>query len=88
MKLSHTAAMAASMLFAFAAWASPVDINNADAKTIAESVTGIGLAKAEAIVNYRQQNGPFRTVEDLAKVKGLGAKTVKKIQEDIIITAR
>ncbi len=82
------AVMAVSMLFAFAAWANPVDINNADAKTIAESIAGIGLAKAEAIVSYRQQHGPFHSVEDLTKVKGLGSKTVEKIRPDIIITSR
>lgn len=86
MKTIHLAVMAATMLFSFAAWAKPVDINSADAKTIADSVSGIGLAKAEAIVNYRQKNGPFKKVEDLTKVKGLGSKIVEKIRPDIMIT--
>ncbi len=36
------------------------------------------MAKAEAIVSYRQKNGPFRSADDLAKVKGLGKKTIEQ----------
>ena len=59
------------------AWAGPVDINKADAATIAKELNGIGLNKAQAIVAYREKNGPFKTAEDLNKVKGIGAKTLE-----------
>ncbi len=62
-----------------------VDINSADAKTLAESLSGIGLVRAEAIVAYRNANGPFRQVEDLAKVKGIGKKTLEANREAIVI---
>ncbi|GAA0713413.1 helix-hairpin-helix domain-containing protein [Dokdonella soli] len=65
--------------------AAQVDINHADAKTLAESLNGIGLVKAEAIVAYRNANGPFRNVEDLAKVKGIGAKTIDANRDAIVI---
>lgn len=65
--------------------AAQVDINSADAKTLAETLNGVGLVKAEAIVAYRATNGPFRTVEELAKVKGIGAKTIAANRNAIVI---
>jgi len=56
--------------------ADPVDINTANAMTISKTLKGIGLKKAQAIVAYRDKNGKFKTVDDLAKVKGIGKKTV------------
>ena len=58
-----------------------VDINQADAAAIAAATKGVGLKKAEAIVAYRKQHGPFKKLEDLAKVKGIGMKTVEKNRE-------
>jgi len=66
--------------------ASPVNINTADAKTIGEALSGIGLKKAEAIVKYREAKGEFKTAEDLINVNGIGAKTVEKIRSDILLT--
>lgn len=75
-------ALLLSLLFAFAAVAvEPVDINSADAATLAERLNGVGRAKAEAIVAYREANGPFRSVDQLASVKGIGLKTVEKNRE-------
>ena len=59
------------------AWAGPVDINKADAITIAKELQGIGLSRAQAIVAWREKNGAFKTLEDLRKVKGIGAKTLE-----------
>lgn len=59
------------------AWAGPVDINKADAATIAKELQGIGLSRAQAIVAYREKNGAFKTPEDLRKVKGIGARTLE-----------
>ena len=53
-----------------------VDINTADAQTLAEAIQGVGMARAQAIVAYREQNGPFQSVDDLTKVKGIGQKIV------------
>lgn len=69
----------------FAAWALPVDINHADADTLAAELTGVGVAKAEAIVAYRELNGPFQNIEDLAKVKGIGVKTVEKNRTNLVV---
>jgi competence protein ComEA len=54
----------------------PVDINSADAETLASSIDGVGERKAQAIVEYREANGPFAQVDDLANVKGIGSRTV------------
>jgi competence protein ComEA len=71
-----SAAFVAATLLAPIAIAGPVDVNTADAKTLARELQGIGMAKAEAIVSYREKNGPFKTADDLAKVKGLGKKLI------------
>ena len=58
-------------------FAGPVDINTADAETISAELNGIGLAKAKAIVEYREKYGPFKSADDLSLVKGVGDKTVE-----------
>jgi competence protein ComEA len=84
MKLNGmAAAVLAAALLAPVALAGPVNVNTADAKTIAKELNGIGLSKAEAIVAHREKNGPFKTAEDLAKVQGVGLKTVERIRADL-----
>jgi competence protein ComEA len=63
-----------------------VDINRADAEALASGLVGVGPSKAEAIVVDRQSNGPFQSVDDLARVKGIGAKTVEMNRERITLT--
>ena len=70
-------------LISFNSFATPVNINKANAESIAESLNGIGLKKAEAIVRYRRENGAFKTLDDLTNVKGIGEKTVQKNRKDI-----
>lgn len=55
-----------------------VNINDASAAEIAETLTGVGLAKAEAIVSYREEHGLFESVEQLEMVKGIGPATIEK----------
>ena len=68
-----------------AGWGGPVNINAADAATIARELKGIGLSKAEAIVQYRQKHGPFRSADELAQVRGIGRKTIENNRADIRI---
>ncbi|WLH47920.1 ComEA family DNA-binding protein [Pseudomonas beijingensis] len=49
-----------------------VDLNGADAAALQRELSGIGKGKAEAIVAYRESNGPFSSVEELLEVKGIG----------------
>lgn len=55
-----------------------VNINTASAAEIAESLTGVGEAKAAAIVAYRNKNGAFTSLDDLLAVSGIGEKTLEK----------
>lgn len=65
------------------AWAGPVNVNTADAATLANELDGIGPAKAQAIVEHRQKNGPFRTPEDLLKVQGIGERVLEQNRANI-----
>ena len=58
------------------AWSGQVDINKADAKTLARELIGVGKAKAEAIVEYREIHGEFESPDELVNIKGIGAKIV------------
>lgn len=55
-----------------------VDINTADARALAETIEGVGERKAAAIVADRERHGPFTSVEDLARVSGIGPRTVEQ----------
>lgn len=70
-----------SFAFAFAA----VNINTANQQEL-ETLNGIGPAKAKAIVDYRTQNGPFKSIEDIKSVKGVGEKIFEKIKEELSIS--
>lgn len=72
------------MLFLFApfAMANPVDINTAGVSEL-DSLPGIGPSKAQAIVTYRSENGPFASVADLDNVPGIGAATLEGLREHV-----
>ena len=57
--------------------ANTIDINTADAQTLETGLTGVGEAKARAIVAYRDQNGPFKSPDDLKQVKGIGDRILE-----------
>lgn len=80
MKLNNMKSLAtllATGLFSIWAWAAqPVNVNSANAEEIAESLKGVGLSKAAAIVSYRDQHGLFKHVDELVNVKGIGIRTV------------
>ncbi|MEE4661852.1 MAG: helix-hairpin-helix domain-containing protein [Halieaceae bacterium] len=57
---------------------STVNINTADAVTLADALAGVGQSRAEAIVRYREEFGPFFTPEDLLQVKGIGPAVLER----------
>ncbi len=67
----------------FLSMASALNINTADAPTLSAELKGIGMTKAEAIVNFRAEHGPFSEPNDLIAVPGIGPKIVEMIQEHI-----
>ena len=62
-----------------------VNINTADAATLDSVLLNVGPAKAQAIVEYRRENGAFKSAEQLAMVKGIGLKTVEKNRDRITV---
>lgn len=55
-----------------------VDINTASAEELAAGLSGVGASKAEAIVRYREQFGPFASIDELSEVAGIGMATVER----------
>ncbi len=84
MKLFKTAVFVLALL-SVPAFAAPVDINRADAKTLDRELVGIGPKTAQAIVDYRSKHGPFKSADDLLKVKGVGKKTLEKNRGRIVV---
>ncbi|WP_343231559.1 ComEA family DNA-binding protein [Xanthomonas phaseoli] len=64
-----------------------VDINTASAEELDKVLINVGRSKAEAIVEHRQANGPFKSAEELALVKGIGLKTVERNRDLIEVGA-
>ena len=75
------AALVAYAGMAFAA----VNINSATKEQL-ESLDGIGPVKAQAIVDHRKKNGPFKSLDDLKKVDGIGDATFDKVKKDIALS--
>lgn len=71
--------------FMLPATAQTIDINTATAEELAATLDGVGPAKAAAIVEYRNAQGPFQSVDDLAKVKGIGDKTLEQNRSKITV---
>ena len=68
-----------------ALYAGPVNINTADAETLALELTGIGPALAAAIVEDREANGDFSTTQELTRVSGVGARVVELNRMNIFV---
>lgn len=62
-----------------------LDLNRADARAL-ESLPGIGPALAERILRFRSENGPFRTLEDLLEVSGIGPKTLGRMAQRVMLS--
>ncbi|MBZ0072503.1 MAG: ComEA family DNA-binding protein [Burkholderiaceae bacterium] len=79
-RTSLRAFIALCLFLPWLAFAGPVDVNTASADQLAEALNGVGPSKAAAIVAHRAQHGPYRSHQDLARVKGIGENLVQKNQ--------
>jgi len=61
-----------------------INTNTADKQEL-EKITGVGPVIAQRIIDYRNKNGPFQTIEDIKKVNGIGDKTFEKMKNEITI---
>ena len=66
-------------------FADPVNINTASAEELAENLKGVGPKKALAIIQFREENGPFFSAEEITNVKGIGPKTLEKNKDSIYV---
>lgn len=73
----------AGVFLSFSAWGA-VDLNTATPSEL-EAVKGIGPAKAKAIVDHRAKHGPFKSVDDLASVKGFGKASVDRLRSELAV---
>lgn len=77
-------ALLAGLLLTGFVWAA-VNINTATKEEL-DVLPGVGPAKAQAIIDYRKQNGPFKSIEDLKKVSGIGDATFEKLKGQISVS--
>ena len=61
-----------------------VNLNTADVAQL-QKLSGVGMKKAQDIIDYREQNGNFKTIEELVNVSGFGAKSIDKLKESITV---
>ena len=67
--------------------AAPVDVNTASPQALAEAMHGVGIKRAQAIVRYREQNGAFSSVDQLAQVRGISANIVERNRDRVTANA-
>ena len=87
-KALSSALLAAALSLSYFANAEPVDLNQADAETLAENIVGVGPVLAEAIVTYRLENGPFVSTEQLLEIPGLGLKLLEKNEKSLLVDGK
>jgi len=68
--------------------AGPVDVNSADAETIARELNGVGTTRAQAIVAYRQEYGAFKSEDELLNVTGIGRHILDVNRPNIVLGQR
>lgn len=82
-------AIAAVVAFAMsgAVFAAKINLNTADAATLADGIDGVGPTIAERIVAWREANGPFESIDQLVEVRGIGEKTLADNRENLSVEA-
>jgi len=80
---AHAAAEQAATAAVPIQQAQQININTADAATLAGSLRGVGIKKAEAIVAYRSEHGPFKSIDELVNVKGIGDKMLEQLRPHV-----
>jgi competence protein ComEA len=83
--MAAIAALVVSSVTTSIAMAAPVNINTASATEIADALNGIGLSKAQAIVDYREAYGPFNRPDEIVFVRGIGGSTLENNKSDILV---
>lgn len=74
-----------AVLYSALSFAGPVNINAADAATLAKELDGVGPVTAQRIVQHRKDHGAFKSADELKTVKGIGDKTYAKNVDNILL---
>ena len=69
-------------------FAGVVNINTADAQSLADNVNGVGLKRAQAIISFRETHGAFKSVDELTQVKGIGPKLVEQNRDNLTVKSK
>ncbi len=86
MEIIKKTLLAVCLLIPIVLFAETVNINTADKEALMTSIKGVGEKRAEAIIAYREQNGSFKSVEELADVRGVGPSIVEKNMDNLSVT--
>jgi competence protein ComEA len=85
MKTINTLAAIAALVISSVTSAAPVNINTASAEEMSEALNGIGLSKAQSIVDYREAYGLFSQADEIVFVRGIGESTYENNKKDILV---
>lgn len=77
MEIFKKTLLALCLLIPTLLFAEAININTADKDALMSAIKGVGEKRAEAIIAYREQNGPFKSIDELAEVRGVGASIVE-----------
>lgn len=69
-------------------FAGVVNINTADAQSLADNVNGVGLKRAQTIISFREAHGAFKSVDELTQVKGIGPKLVEQNRDNLTVKSQ
>jgi competence protein ComEA len=86
MELFKKVFLAVCLLIPTLLFAETININTADKDTLMTSIKGVGEKRAEAIIAYREENGPFKSLEELSNVRGVGPSIVEANMDNLSIT--
>lgn len=77
--------LAVCLLIPTILFAETININTADKESLMTAIKGVGEKRAEAIISYREKHGPFKSIEGLADVRGVGPSIVESNKENISV---
>lgn len=85
MKILISVIFSILLLVSSSVFAGVININTADAYTLAKELNGVGKTRATAIIDYRTEHGPFKSIDELTVVKGIGNRTLEKNRSKLSI---
>jgi len=83
MEIFKKALLTVCLLIPTLLFAETVNINTADKESLMTAIKGVGEKRAEAIIAYREKNGPFKSLDELAEVRGVGSSIVEKNMDNL-----